>query len=361
MDFKPLLNYTAIGSFPLQDPKDACSLVLERFPKIPFWPQLPQKSFREGMLYQFTEGMPSLQVTSERLYFSTDSLHFHEELTSFYDDYLAITEERDLCRLEERFGLSHDYASSFHILLELLTENFSSHVIALKGHVTGPFTLSLGLTDEKRVPAFYNAQLRDIITKTLGLKARYQIEKLKDYKVPVIVFIDEPGLSAFGTSTFISIVSGDIQRMLSEIINDIHSRGALAGIHCCENTDWSLILESEVDILSFDAYGFFDKLLLYPEELRGFLARGGIMAWGIIPTDSAELDSVFRGNAIVDLWKTKLDLLLERGLGEERKIITRSLITPSCGLGSLSPDLSLKVLDLTERLSRELQREYLLT
>ena len=47
-----------------------------------------------------------------------------------------------------------------------------------------------------------------------------------------------------------------------------------------------VIFDAGVDILSYDAYSYFDKLILYPDHLRRFLDKGGILATGIVPTDA---------------------------------------------------------------------------
>jgi len=39
-----------------------------------------------------------------------------------------------------------------------------------------------------------------------------------------------------------------------------------------------------LDILSFDAFFFFDFLKIYKEQLSDFLKMGGFVAWGFIPT-----------------------------------------------------------------------------
>jgi hypothetical protein len=40
------------------------------------------------------------------------------------------------------------------------------------------------------------------------------------------------------------------------------------------NTVWSLLLETRLDILSFDAYSYLENLSLYPKGLKTFLERG---------------------------------------------------------------------------------------
>jgi len=120
------------------------------------------------------------------------------------------------------------------------------------------------------------------------MKPRWQVEKLSQCGVPVIVFIDKPGLAGFGTSAFISISREDINRVLSEVIEAVHEAGGLAGVHVCANTDWSLILDSPADVLSFDAYRFFDRLALYERPLKRFFDQDGILAWGIVPTSDSK-------------------------------------------------------------------------
>ncbi|MDC3911874.1 hypothetical protein KQE47_26455, partial [Raoultella planticola] len=54
--------------------------------------------------------------------------------------------------------------------------------------------------------------------------------------------------------------------------------------------DWPInwLLARPVCFLSFDAYSYFDKLLLYSDELRRFLDAGKILAWGMVPTMEPE-------------------------------------------------------------------------
>ncbi|MCK7469495.1 MAG: hypothetical protein MZU95_00855 [Desulfomicrobium escambiense] len=72
------------------------------------------------------------------------------------------------------------------------------------------------------------------------------------------------------------------------MIDAVHLEGGLAGVHVCANTDWTLVLDSAADILSFDAYAYFDQFVIYREAIRRFLDRGGLIAWGLVPTLSPE-------------------------------------------------------------------------
>jgi hypothetical protein len=212
------------------------------------------------------------------------------------------------------------------------------------------------VADQNGRAIFYDDQLLDIVSKTLAMKARWQVEKLSQRNVPVIVFIDEPGLAGFGTSAFVSISREDIARVLYEVIAAIHQAKGLAGVHVCANTDWSLILDSSADILSFDAYSFFDRLVLYEASLKTFLDQNRILAWGITPTSDAgdiEKETVA---SLVAKWESQADRLEALGI-ERKKIIRQSLITPSCGTGSLSRDHAVKVLEMTYGVSETLRSQ----
>ena len=342
-----------IGSLPVIDHNEAAGLVLKYTPDIPLWVQLPVHP-EESMMTQFLGGVPGLVNEAGRVFIDTSKPEFDEHVLRFYEDYLAVTEGG--APLDgTRFALTTDTARGFFALLGEI-ESLPRPPAALKGQITGPVTQATGVADQNGRAIFYDDQLLDIVSKTLAMKARWQVEKLSQRNVPVIVFIDEPGLAGFGTSAFVSISREDIARVLYEVIAAIHQAKGLAGVHVCANTDWSLILDSSADILSFDAYSFFDRLVLYEASLKTFLDQNRILAWGITPTSDAgdiEKETVA---SLVAKWESQADRLEALGI-ERKKIIRQSLITPSCGTGSLSRDHAVKVLEMTYGVSETLRSQ----
>ena len=84
--------------------------------------------------------------------------------------------------------------------------------------------------------------------------------------------------------------------------------GGLAAIHVCANTDWSLILNSAVDIVNFDAYAYTESIGLYATVLSAFLKRGGTLAWGLVPSlhqerrpDAEALHRIQTANALLEV------------------------------------------------------------
>ncbi|MBW1860156.1 MAG: hypothetical protein JRI70_08810 [Deltaproteobacteria bacterium] len=342
-----------IGSLPIADHDEAVDLVLKYTPDIPLWVQLPAHP-EEGMMIQFLGGVPGLVNDTGRVFIDTSKPEFENDVLRFYEDYLAVTEGG--APLDDtRFVLTPETARGFFALLGGI-ESAPQPPVALKGQITGPVTQATGLTDQNRRAVFYDDRLLDIVGKTLAMKARWQVEKLSQRDVPPIVFIDEPGLAGFGSSAFISISREDIARVLSEVIDAIHQAKGLAGVHVCANTDWSLILDSSADILSFDAYGFFDRLVLYEASLKTFFDQGRILAWGIVPTsDSGDIENE-TAPSLVAKWESQASRLEALGIQRE-KILAQALITPSCGTGSLSRDHAIKVLEMTREVSETLRSQ----
>ena len=354
MSFLPNCLATTIGSLPLDDAKEATRLILTYTTQIPAWVQLAKRP-KEGMIIQFNEGMPGIKWSDKKAYFDTKDPGFQDEVLKFYECYLAAAEEQSTLHLE-KFSLTPHYAEGFHVLIEELNHGKYSP-IAIKGQVTGPFTLATSLTDQDGKSAFYDLQLRDVIVKMISLKAKWQIQKLSSFGVPVIMSIDEPSLVGFGSSAYLGISDSDVQKDLNEIIAIIHSESGYASIHCCENTDWSVLLATDIDILSFDAYSFFDKLMLYSESLKKFISKGGVLAWGLIPTSHPEELKRETAHSLIQKWQSQIEQLGYDQTDNE-KVIRQSLITPSCGAGSLSFEDAIRVLKLLKEVSEELRKIY---
>ena len=340
-----------IGSLPLKDHRKATDLVWEYTPQIPSWVQLPIFP-EELMVPQFAAGLPGLKTGEGRTVVDRTLWNYEEEVLAFYEEYLSV-EEGSRSLDESRFGLDEIRAKGFTVFLERLQVDALSPV-ALKGQVTGPITFCTALRDEQDAAIFYDSQLRDAGVKLLAMKARWQIRKLAAFNRPVVIFCDEPALAGYGSSEFISISREDILACLREVVGAIHEEGALAGVHVCANTDWSLVLDSGADIVNFDAYEYFDRFMLYRDQIFEFVNTGNIIAWGIVPTLDKEAISEETTESLLEQWKAKAGELEKMGI--ERSVLrAQSLITPSCGAGSLPPELALKVLRLTREISDRLR------
>ncbi|RME07073.1 MAG: hypothetical protein D6803_04890, partial [Anaerolineae bacterium] len=299
---------------------------------LPAWPQFPRRTFRESMYVQYSARLPAIveDAQKEKVYFDTRG-DITPALEAFYTLFLA----DDV----DAFALQPEYAAGFFAMLEALEEHPGEWA---KGQVTGPISFGLTVTDQDLRASLYNDMLADAIVKNAAMNARWQVRRLKERRPNVVIFIDEPYLASFG-SAFISLSREQVIDYLNEVFAAIHSEGALAGVHCCANTDWGLLLATQVDILNLDAYGYLENLALYPAELRAFLDRGGVLCWGIVP-NNAEIFEVTPDELATRLRSGIQDLCAKaaaRGVEiAPEEFNARSLISPACGMGSATPEIA---------------------
>ncbi len=331
---------TGIGSLPHTNPDEACKLILKAV-DIPFWPQLPQLSFREFMIPQYSEGLPFLKIDEKKQTIWIER-NGSDALTRFYETY---TEGLKL-------PISENYAKGLYKFLDVIK---GGHFPFLKGHVTGPLTFTLGLKDSGGRPVFFDEELREISLLVLKAKIGWQIETLKPFCDNIIVFIDEPVLSALGSSAYLGVSPEEALRLLRETSDAVKNNGAIPGIHCCSKADWPPVINSGVDIVSFDAYDYLESVSLYPSEFGAFFKRGGYLAWGIVPTTDAIRDE--SAESVRKRFDKGIELL-SKSVSREI-LLSRILLTPSCGTGSISIAETEKVFRILVELKKTLTADYI--
>jgi methionine synthase II (cobalamin-independent) len=349
MPFYQSFATTLLGSFPHPDSTALCPH-LARVLQIPAWPQLPRRTFHENMYTQYSAGLPGLVVDDDhqRIYFDTSG-DLSPALEEFYERYLA----DDVAS----FALPPAYAAGFYTMLDALQSIPGEWA---KGQVTGPISFGLTVTDQDLRASLYDEQLADPIVKQLAFNARWQVRQLKHTarRSNVIIFVDEPYLASFG-SAYISLSREQAIAMLNEVFDAIHAEGALAGVHCCGNTDWSVLMETAADILNLDAYSYLENLALYPAELRAFLDRGGSLAWGIIPNNEEIFSVTPAGSAqrLRDGLQLISDKARWRGVSiKPEEFAPRSLITPVCGLGPATIEIADRAVETLAQTGEILRR-----
>ncbi|MDH5468844.1 MAG: hypothetical protein OEY25_15640, partial [Candidatus Aminicenantes bacterium] len=308
MAFHPECMATGIGSFPHQEASAACEVILKTIPEMPLWPQLSKADFREQMEIQFSEGMPRvvLDEAKQRMYFDTSG-DPTSELEKFYENFMS----ENL----EHFRISPDFSRGISEMEKRLAEKDLSPVKFFKNQVTGPVTFGLAIVDENKRSIYYNDVFRDVVVKGITMKARWLLGRFKPLGLNQVCFVDEPILSAFGSSTYVSVQREDVVSNINEVIEAVHAEGVLAGTHCCGNTEWPILIDAGVDIISFDAYEYGDTVGYYPDRMKKFLEEGGALAWGIVPT-SEKINRETPGSLAENL-RGKVKKLTEKGIDED--------------------------------------------
>ncbi len=355
MIIKPKFLATGIGSMPFTDAEHAVDISLSRLTEAPFWPQLPKLGLNEQMEIQYSEGIPCIQIDHKkgRMFFETSG-DYSEAFADFYEKYMLAMdpdEGNGDCSATE---ISPEFSRGLYTLekrLQLRDEKLPF----IKVQTTGPCSFALTITDENKRAIYYNDEFRDVVIKALAMKCRWQIQKFRPYAQHVICFIDEPILSAFGSSTYISVKRDDVVAHLNEVIEAVHADGGIAGIHCCGNTEWSILIDAGVDMVNFDAFEFGETIAIYAEAVKQFLERGGMLAWGIVPTSAAIRTQTVA--SLADHLEKMMDNLAARGINKQL-IVEQAIITPSCGTGSLALEDAEKVFEMTQLLSRFMREKY---
>lgn len=334
---------TGIGSLPHKDVDSALDLIFKYLGRIPFWPQLPKRDYREGMIAQFSENLPCIRITGDGVLFYSEDRE--KELEIFYS--------RIIENNVQHFKITYDFAQGLHKFYQRLSKIDLNNVEFIKCHVTGPFTFLAAVSDENGVALLHDKIMMQAVIKALTMKAIWQIELFRKFNKKIIIFFDEPYLSCFG-SAYTPINREDIIRGLEEALQAVKARGALTGVHCCGNTDWSMLTDvNSLDIISFDAFDFQDKFVLYASNLKDFLERGGIICWGIVPTQ--EIKDGLSPDLLVEKINYAIAALAKKGINRDL-LAQNLLLSPSCGLGSLDVERSDKIFKLLYETSLSLEK-----
>ena len=335
------LTPTIIGSMPHRDPAAACKLISRYLTELPAWPQLPQRSNRELMTAQYAEGFPGLKLTDDEAVMDRQLIDWDKELEALYGAYIVSD--------TEKYGISPEAAAGFHAFLNIHPPSPRG----VKGQVEGPVSWGLSVKDETGGLLIYDEVLEEAAAKLLSLKIVWQENQLKHISPQTVIFLDEPALTAYG-SAYLPLSKERIQQILTEVLREIKG---VKGIHCCGNTDWTLLTDLALDIISFDAYNYSHSLALYPKEIGRFIARGGAVAWGIVPNTDKLVESETAAS-LQDRLEEAISPFTRRGV-DFRQMLRHGLITPSCGMAYMSEGGAEKALELAAELTKRMRSRYL--
>jgi hypothetical protein len=336
----PHSQATGIGSLPNLDPLEACEDVLEIFPTFPYIPSLPRRGLLERIVFNDSEQLPGRIIQDERLFFDSTSDHT-AAMEQVYIDYI----EKNFAP----YALHTEYSSAF---TEMMMRKLPD-VSILKFQITGPVTFGMQVVDAAKRPIYFDTQLADVLGKMLALKARWceaEMQEKTGVKETLIV-LDEPYLASLGSS--VVPIDRDTVKAGWEDTAALVEGGL--GIHCCSNTDWEFVIGLNPSVVSLDAYTTANEFLLYADTIIPYMERGGVVAWGIVPSDP-------------QLFTTETtDSLYTRYLEIRTKLCTRmpeelfdaqSLITPSCGIRFADRPTARQIMRAAAEISHRIREKY---
>jgi hypothetical protein len=331
---------TAMAVMPHKDVDRALDLALTM--DIPFWPQLPHVSYREDMYVQAAEHFPGilLDMKNRTLRFSMEKfiIEFEESMAHFDEP--------------EYFDISKEYSVVYHRFLEM---DFSNRP-AIRGQLEGPISFGLNILDQDKKPILFDDTIRPFMFEFMSRRINVQLDRLKKMNSNAFMFVDEPGLQFL----FSALSGYDSTKAKNEMEQFFAMIQRPRGVHLCGNPDWDFLLGLDLDILSLDIYQNGEVFSSYSESLKRFLDRGGVIAWGIVPTnfEPFEIENINTLEArLTEVW----NVLGNKGIDREF-LISRSLISPAtCCLVNPDGEKTVeKAFGVVKELSRRLQDKYVI-
>jgi len=325
---------TAMAVMPHTDAGAALEVALSL--DIPFWPQLPRLNYYEDMYVQASEHFPGIVLDLEK------------QTLAFSMDKFIIELEDTLAHFEDPayFDISTQYSDVYHRFLE---RDFSDRP-AIRGQLEGPISFGLNVLDQDKRPIIFDDTVRPFMYEFMARRINVQLENLKALNPNAFMFIDEPGLQFL----FSALSGYDSTAARDDMEEFLAAVERPRGVHLCGNPDWDFLLNLDLDILSMDVYLNAEIFATYAGSIKHFLDRGGVIAWGIVPTnfepfEAETMDSL--ANQLENVWR----ILEQKGI-EKAHLLSQSLISPAtCCLvnpdGEKTVEAAFKVVqDLSGRL-----------
>jgi hypothetical protein len=341
--FKPHFLTTGVGSLPHTNSEAALALIWKSVPLAPHWPQLPRLGAESAFIVQYLNVLIETGVIAnvKTPKFQVNASDWAERMTAFYSLYFEAIEGDE--QALERFGFSSQGGEGFEVFCRDLERYGTREAVLLKGQLSGPLTVGMAITDYDRRSIYYDDSLRDMLVKTLALHAEWQTKRLRRFGLPVLMTIDDPGLYNFGAATHVTITREQLIEELNVMVEGILRQGGIPGVHVCAGMDWTLLFDSKVQVVNFDAYDYMQSMMASAEPLNRYLERGGILSWGIVPTNPIAWEE--NAQSLRLNLEEKIAELLRRGV-DESLLRQQSMITPSCGTGALEEELAEHVYQL---------------
>jgi hypothetical protein len=330
---------TAMAVMPHKDVDRALEMALSM--DIPFWPQLPNYSYYEDMYVQASEHFPGILLDMEKRTLSFSTEKFFNEL----EETLAHFDEPDY------FDISEIYSVVYRRFLELDLSQKSG----IRGQLEGPISFGFNVCDENDRPILFNDEVRPFMLDFMAKRVNAQLGRLKERNPNAFMYVDEPGLqflwsamSGYGDQT----ARADMDSFFSMIDRP-------RGVHLCGNPDWDFLLGMDLDILSLDVYTNGEVFGSYAMSIRKFLDRGGILVWGLVPTNFEPFEKESMGSLIARLEEIWL-ALYKKGIDQDF-LLSRSLLSPAtCCLVNPDGEKTVeKAFAVVKELSETFRNKYL--
>jgi hypothetical protein len=311
-----------IGSLPHLDAAAAAAFAMGEF-DVATIPSLPTRSPREMMLAQALVGVSGVRLGPDgSIDVDAASVKPHAVVSTDIDGdaFAGLREFLDLAAKVRLDGA------------------------AVKWQFVGPVTLGVALhrAGLDRATAFDLA--RSTVRDRLASLSTIVTEALPNSRQMVV--LDEPWFAQLMHTGFPIPPDEAIDRMSSAMA--ALPATTLSGVHCCAPCDVATLLASGPNVISLPVA---PELVDWVGYLTRFLVDGGIIAWGVAPTDGpVPSTSERQWRALSDLWCSLVQL------GCDPVLLRRqSIVTPQCGLANHSVSVARRIARLTAEVGKRVQ------
>ena len=203
-------------------------------------------------------------------------------------------------------------------------------------HLPGPLTVGVTLCDAGIEPAEAFAQAGKVVRSKL-VEVTAEVSRVLPNSAQ-LVMIDEPALADLMTPDFpippdlaVDVMSSAMAAVPLDVV---------AGIHCGLPCDIATMLASGPAVISVPVA---EDLVDWAGYIDRFLDDGGVIAWGVVPTDGPVAASAERHwRALSDVWCE----LVRRGC-DPVALRRQSMVTPGGGLEAYAVSVARRVARLT--------------
>jgi hypothetical protein len=181
----------------------------------------------------------------------------------------------------------------------------------------------MNVLDQDRRPILFDDTIRPFMFEFMSKRINVQLHRLEQLNPHAFMFVDEPGLQFL----FSALSGYDPSKARKDMELFFAMIDRPRGIHLCGNPDWDFLLGLDIDILSLDTYLNGEIFVSYTHAIKKFLESGGVIGWGIVPTNLEPFQSESPKSLearLLQLWKH-----LERKGIDIDLLLSQSLISPA--------------------------------
>ena len=310
---------TGIGSLPHTQQELALQMALQV--DVPYLPQLPAGNPSEYMIPSALDGLPGLTLDADGMC-SIDLAAWQAQKEQFGLSIEVALQSGDLTAFEPSVQACRSWKP-------FLWEVEARKLAFAKVQLAGPGTVRWVAKTNEGAPVSEHHLLDQQIFRLLLAKALAMAKAVRKAGATPILFLDEPGMFAFNRTNPRHLL---LLQELKLLAMAVQREGALVGVHCCSNTEWGLLLDLGLDLLSIDVRLSLDAVLEERVAFRRFLSTGATLSLGVVPTD---MKSAFEVGELVDSVEASLRATLPRGT-PFAAVASRMPLTPACGLAMRS-------------------------